>query len=96
MVCDPGAVVRNYIEPAFYNPQPEWLTCQGMEELMVRSLSARDNVTMTGTDDIAQIVDSDQRALILATQSWDYGWIVRAMATVKAVQARTPPPLDMA
>jgi hypothetical protein len=90
MDCDPTSVVLHYVEPACYNPTPEWPATQGLEDVLARALSAGDNVMMTDVDDIDQLIEHDQIALFLATQMRDYGWIPRAMATVEKVKEKTP------
>jgi hypothetical protein len=89
MACNPESIVLTYVEPAFYDPQPAWLTNVGMEEMLRKSTSAGANVVMVGMDNTSQIVDPSQRACYLANQTWDFGWMARAMATIKLIQEQS-------
>jgi hypothetical protein len=85
MECNPDTVVLRYVEPAFYNLTPNWLT---MEDMLARAFSAGENVMMTGVRDIDQFIEHNQRALFLATQSRYYGGIPRAMVAVEKVKEK--------
>jgi hypothetical protein len=84
--CDPDSVALAHTEPALYNPQLVWLTNMGISEMLQRSSSVGDLAFATGLDHNVQLVEANMQACYLASQTWDYEFASRAMATVKVLQ----------